>query len=139
MLHVSPEFSVPKHEFRFSYARSSGPGGQNVNKVNSKVVLTWPILHSASVPADIKHRFIKKYGGKVNKAGELILTSQRYRDQGRNVADCLEKLQLLLASVEHAPKRRIATRRTTGSKQRRLTAKKHLSTQKRLRREPHGE
>ncbi len=138
MLRVSPQISIPKHEFRFSFARSSGPGGQNVNKVNSKGVLTWSVIESPSVPDSVKQRFRHKFASRINKLGEFILTSQRYRDQGRNVADCLEKLSAMLASVEHPPKRRIPTRKTKSSKLRRLDNKKRQSTQKRMRREPGG-
>ena len=136
MLRISPALSIPRDEFRLSFARSSGPGGQNVNKVNSKVTLTWPLSFSPSVPAAIKSRFRLKFANRLNKNGELILTSQRFRNQVQNVADCLDKLRSMLASVEHPPKHRVATRRTKSSKRRRLEAKKHQATRKQLRRGP---
>jgi ribosome-associated protein len=136
MLRISPQLSLPKSEFRFTFARASGPGGQNVNKVNTKAMLAWNLQASPSVPPTIKDRFRHKFGTKINNSGDLIITSQRFRDQARNIDDCLEKLRAMLASVERPPKRRIATKRTKSSKLRRLAAKKHKSSQKQLRRSP---
>ena len=136
MLRVSPKIHITSNELRMTFARASGPGGQNVNKVNSKAVLTWSVDSSPGVPDDVKRRFRQKFGGRINHDGEFILTSQRFRDQPRNIADCFEKLRAMLAAVEHPPKRRIATRKTKSSKLRRLANKKHKSDRKRLRRGP---
>ena len=136
MLRVSPTINLTSDELRLTFARASGPGGQNVNKVNSKAVLTWSVDASRGVPDDVKSRFRQKFGGRINRNGELILASQRFRDQARNIADCMEKLRAMLAAAEHPPKRRIATRKTKSSKMRRLANKKHKSVQKHLRRGP---
>lgn len=139
MLRVNDRISIPFTEFDFTFARSGGPGGQNVNKVNSKVTLRWNITSSPSLPSDVLARFCSKYHRRMTKDGDLVMHSQRYRDQGRNVADCLEKLRELLLEVAVAPRRRKPTRPTKGSVQRRLTAKKQRSDRKQNRRRPASE
>jgi ribosome-associated protein len=136
MLHVHPRVQIPLAEFRLSFARSSGPGGQNVNKVNSKVTLHWPVRSSPSIPDDVRERLVAKYRKRINSQGELVLHSQRYRDQGKNVTDCLEKLRQLLLNVVVPPKRRIATRPSRAAKQRRVDEKKSRGQKKELRRKP---
>ena len=136
MLRVNNRISIPFTEFDFTFARSGGPGGQNVNKVNSKVTLRWAIVKSPTLPADVLTRFRAKYHRRITKEGDLVMTSQRYRDQGRNVADCLEKLRELLLEVAVAPRTRRPTRRTKGSVQRRLKGKKQQSEKKQNRRRP---
>jgi ribosome-associated protein len=138
-LQVSPRLSVPLAEFEWSFVRSSGPGGQNVNKVNSKAMLTWPVKWSPSLTAELKHRFVGKYANKINRSGQLVLSSQRFRDQSRNVADCLAKLRQMLAEIEHPPRRRIPSRPTASSGRRRLAAKRRQATRKQLRRGPAGD
>jgi len=99
VLTVNPQIDVPHTEFEFSFARSSGPGGQNVNKVNSKAMLRWPVRANLSLPAEVRQRFLARFGSRLTVDGDLLITSQRYRDQGRNVADCLEKLREMLLVV----------------------------------------
>lgn len=118
------KISIPQDELHFTYARSSGAGGQNVNKVNSKAVLRWLPATSRAMPEPVRARFMARYGSKLNAEGELIIASERHRDQGRNAADCLDKLREMIASVWRAPKKRVATKPTFGSKQRRIKAKK---------------
>jgi ribosome-associated protein len=136
MFHVHPRVQIPLAEFRWTFARSSGPGGQNVNKVNSKVTLHWPVKSSPSIPDDVRERFVAKYRKRINSEGELVLHSQRYRDQGKNVTDCLEKLSQLLLDVVTPPKRRIATRPSRAAKQRRVDEKKSRGQKKELRKKP---
>jgi ribosome-associated protein len=136
MLRVNDRILIPYTEFDFTFARSGGPGGQNVNKVNSKVTLRWSITRSSTLPSDVFARFRAKYHRRITKDGDLVMTSQRYRDQGRNVADCLEKLRGLLLEVAVAPRKRKPTRRTKGSVQRRLNDKKQQSVKKQNRRRP---
>jgi len=139
MLRVNDRISIPYTEFDFTFARSGGPGGQNVNKVNSKVTLRWDVTTSPTLPADVLARFRAKYHRRITKDGDLVMYSQRYRDQGRNVADCLEKLRELLLEVAVAPRTRRPTRRTKGSVQRRLKDKKQQSDKKHGRRRPTGD
>ena len=130
---VNDEIRIPGSEFSLSFARSSGPGGQNVNKVNSKAVLKWNVTASGSLPDDIKSRFFQRFGQRVNQAGEIVLASDRYRDQPRNVADCYEKMRQLIQAVLVAPRKRIKTRPSKASKERRLQQKRHTSQRKQSR------
>jgi ribosome-associated protein len=136
---INPRLKIPTSEFTWTFVRSSGPGGQNVNKVNSKAVLRWPLAASTSLPADVRDRFLARYGRRVTADGELLVSSQRYRDQGRNVADCLEKLRDLLSTVATPPKRRRPTRPKAGDIQRRLDAKKQSAAKKKGRQPPQWE
>lgn len=131
MLVVNQRISVPLTEFQFSFSRSSGPGGQNVNKVNTKVTLHWSIASSTSVPEDVRARFVAKFRRRINNNGQLVVVSQRFRDQGRNVGDCLAKLREMLNSVATAPKTRKATRPSRASRERRLQAKQRTGEKKR--------
>jgi ribosome-associated protein len=135
-LDVTSRIQIPLDELRFTYARSSGPGGQNVNKVNTKVTVHWPIETSPSVPMDVRARFIQRFRRRINKRGELVIHSQRYRDQERNYGDCLDKLRAMLLEVATVPKKRKPTRPSRGSKERRLRQKKSRSETKSRRRPP---
>lgn len=130
MLVVNHHISIPLTEFEFTFSRSSGPGGQNVNKVNTKVTLHWSITTSASVPEEMRARFVAKFRRRINNQGQLVVISQRFRDQGRNVGDCLAKLREMLTSVAVAPKVRKATRPTRASRERRLQAKQRTGEKK---------
>ena len=134
MLVVSDRIRIPLREIHFTFARSGGAGGQNVNKVNSKAILRWSVTGSDSLPADVRRRFQAAYKRRITLEGDLVLMSQRFRDQGRNVADCLEKLRGFLAAVAQAPRPRRPTRPGRGAKERRLSAKKKQSDKKRDRR-----
>jgi ribosome-associated protein len=134
VLVVSDKLKIPLAEFSFQFARSSGPGGQNVNKVNTKVQLRWAVTRSPSLPEAVRQRFLDKYGNRINAEGELQISSTRYRDQKRNQEDCLEKLAELLRAVAEPPKKRKKTRPTRGSKERRLKDKKQQSERKEGRR-----
>ena len=135
MLVVSEKIQVPLRELQFTYARSQGPGGQNVNKVNSKATLRWPVTANESLPVGVRNRFLEKYKHRITTDGDLLLTSQRFRDRGRNVSDCLDRLRELIASVATPPKSRRATKPTKGSKIRRRK-KKEANSQKKKGRKP---
>lgn len=136
---VSRRLSIAPGELRWSFARSSGPGGQNVNKVNTKVTLRWAVTTSPSLPDDVKDRFIARYRSRLTSEGHLLLSSQRYRDQGRNLADCLQRLEAMLVAVAAPPKKRKATRPSRASVERRLKSKQAQSARKQLRRRPPSE
>ena len=106
---VTATLSIPDTELDWSFSRSSGPGGQNVNKVSSKATLFWDVTQSPSLPDVVRQRFLEAFRNKINKQGQLVLSSQRFRDQPRNVRACLEKLHELLTLVESPPRRRKKT------------------------------
>ncbi len=134
MLVVNDHLKIPLKEFRFSFARSSGPGGQNVNKLNTKATLRWAVLTSPSLSESVRRRLLAGRARRVSGEGDFIVTSQRFRDAGRNVADCLEKLRAMLAEAAVEPKIRRVTKPTRGSVTRRLDAKRRLSRKKQERR-----
>lgn len=135
-LEITPRLRIPLREFRYSVARSSGPGGQNVNKVNSKVILRWSPRETAGLPPDVLSRFLARYGSRLTEDGELVIASEKTRDQPKNRADCLAKLAALIRSVAVAPKVRRATKPSLGSKRRRLADKKVRAETKQSRQKP---
>jgi ribosome-associated protein len=136
VLVVTNSLAIPLDEFRFEFARSGGPGGQNVNKVNSKAVLRWLPAESPSLPPAVRDRLLRAVASRLTKEGELLVTSQLTRDQPRNVEDCLEKVRELVLAAARPPKARRPSRPTLASKVRRVEAKLRRSTTKRLRRKP---
>ena len=125
---------IAQSEFTLTFSRSSGAGGQSVNKLNTKATLTWNIESSSCCRDEVKKRFIEKY--KHYMSGDVVtIRSQRYRSQKRNIDDCVNKLNDFLTSVEYAPKNRRATKPTKGSVKRRLEHKKMRSINKKLRSE----
>src|SRR5207253_4054070 len=133
MMDVNESIQIPDDEFEWSFVRSGGPGGQNVNKVASKAVLRWNVVVTTALPPDVKSRFLSQQRNRLTGGGELVLSSQRYRDQERNRQDCLEKLLAMLRQALTVPKKRRATRPTAGSRKRRLESKKRRSAVKRER------
>lgn len=134
--HLSNDTSIriPRSEVEFTFARSSGPGGQNVNKVNSKATLRWNLLASPSVSDELRQRLLRLYARRITEQGDLLITSQRYRDQARNIEDCLHKLQEMVASAARVPKRRRPTRPTKKSAEERLKRKQVQARKKQTRR-----
>ncbi len=138
-LRVTERILVPGDELSCSFARSGGPGGQNVNKVSSKATLRWTPSASASMPPAVRDRLLRAVEGKLTVEGELLITSQKTRDQGRNVADCLDKLREIILAVSRPPKVRRPTKPTRASQIRRVEAKSRRSDAKRLRKRPEPE
>ena len=124
MLVIDRRIRISPGEIEFRFARSSGPGGQNVNKVNSKAILRWPIDRSAGLPEDVRRRFRRRFARRITRDGVLVLTGQRYRDQKRNVADCLDKLRGMLEEVAAEPTPRRRTRPGPAARERRLGEKR---------------
>ena len=136
MLIINEQIRIPRSEFQFDFVRSSGPGGQNVNKVNSKAILKWDITNSKSLPVDVKNRFENRFHHRIGKDGIFTISSQRSRDQRRNIEDCIFKVKELVLSIVVPPKTRIATKPSKASKRRRLEAKQRKSNKKQMRRPP---
>jgi ribosome-associated protein len=133
MLVVNEEIVIPEGELQFSYSRSSGPGGQNVNKVNSKVQLRWNPASSTSFPAEIRQRLLARYSTRLTADGDLLFTSDETRDRRRNQELCLEKLRQLVLSVARPPKVRKKTRPSRSSKEKRRNDKRKRGEHKRNR------
>jgi ribosome-associated protein len=139
MLVINSKIQIPESEFSFTYVRSSGPGGQNVNKVNSKAVLRWNAVASPSLPDEVRARLLATHAGRVTSEGDLIVTSQRFRDQGRNAADALDKLREIIARATIRPKKRRATKPSRAAVRRRLESKQAHSRTKQRRQKPGDE
>jgi ribosome-associated protein len=131
---VTPRLTIPAGELAFSFTRSGGPGGQNVNKVASKVELRWNPTTSAVLGADDRAWLVQRLASRLTGDGTLIITSTATRDQLKNRDDALGKLALIVRSALFRPKERRATRPTRASKRRRLDDKRHRSDVKRARR-----
>jgi ribosome-associated protein len=136
VLVVDERIRIPLREFRFSYARSSGPGGQHVQKVSTKATLRWDVTHTASLPEDVRARFVARFHRRIGADGRLVITSQRFRDQGRNTADCIEKLRAMLVEVAAPPRPRRKTRPGRRAVERRLDEKRARGRIKRQRGRP---
>lgn len=101
------KFTIEEDEFQYTFSRSRGPGGQNVNKINSKVTLHWSIDSKAwQVDIEAKDRFVEKYKNKINNDNCVVLSSDQSRNQKKNVDLVLKKLAEMLLSIEYAPKKR---------------------------------
>jgi len=125
---------IPAAEVRVSFARSGGPGGQNVNKVSSKVELRWTPATTTALAAAERAWLLERLARRLTAEGELLVTSTLTRDQGRNRDDAAEKLAAIVRAALHRPKARRPTRPTRASKERRLAAKKQRSRVKSVRR-----
>jgi ribosome-associated protein len=136
---ITAAILIPDEELIFSFARSGGPGGQNVNKVASKAILHWDLSSNTSLPPEVKERLRARQSGRLTTEGALVIQSQRFRDQAKNIEDCREKLRAMVLEVLHPPRPRKATKPSKGSKQRRLEAKRQQSQRKAGRRRPSGE
>jgi ribosome-associated protein len=139
MLRINDEIAIPLSEFRWEFSKSGGPGGQNVNKVNSKVVLRWNPVTSPSLAGPVRQRLLGTIASRLTREGELLVASQRSRDQAKNLADCLSKLRTLVKAAAEPPKLRRPSRPTAASHARRVEAKLRRSATKRLRRDPNQE
>jgi ribosome-associated protein len=131
MLEITPTLALSDEELVERFVRSSGPGGQNVNKVATAVELRFDIANSPSLPEPVRARLLAKRDRRVTDEGVLVLSAQRFRTQDRNREDARERLKAFVESGLHAPRPRIATRPSRAAKQRRLDEKRGRSTIKR--------
>ncbi len=128
MFEINQRFGIPDEELVFTFARSGGPGGQNVNKVSSKAILHWNLSGNSTVPAEVKARLRTLQRNRITGDGELVIQSQEFRDQEKNKSACLEKLREFLVQAWFVPKVRRPSKPTRGSKERRLQAKKRRAS-----------
>ena len=136
MIRVTDQISIDESEISESFVRSSGPGGQNVNKVATAVQLRFDARHSPSLPEPVRARLEKLAGSRLTKDGTVVIFADRFRTQERNRADALERLLQLIRRAADLPKARRPTRPTAASKERRLKGKSERSGVKQLRGRP---
>jgi ribosome-associated protein len=129
---ITDTLSLDDNDLEISFSRSGGSGGQNVNKVSSKVHLRLK-LAQCSLDEAVKMRLRTQNPSKVTEAGDFLVTSEKTRDQHQNVEDAKEKLAQMIRAALYPPKPRKKTKRTKGSERRRLEGKKHHSEKKRMR------
>ncbi|MCC6738148.1 MAG: aminoacyl-tRNA hydrolase [Planctomycetia bacterium] len=130
-LRVTESWIVPAAVFRVAFSRGGGPGGQNVNKLNTKAELRVRVADLAFPRPDVEARFRERFGSRITADGEIVLTSHTGRSQSQNLEDCTARLAEFLRSVLVAPKIRRPTRPTRASKERRFEAKRHRSEKRR--------
>ena len=133
MHRITDTISIDDSELSESFVRSSGPGGQNVNKVSSAVQLRFDVRHSPSLPNDVAIRLMRLAGKRLTKEGVIVIVAQAHRDQTRNRADARERLFDLIRQAAVRPVPRRATKVPKAQKRKRIEGKKHRSAIKSLR------
>ncbi len=133
MIRVTDTISIDEDEIEESFVRSSGPGGQNVNKLSTAVQLRFDVRRSLSLPNDVAIRLMKLAGKRLTKDGVLVIIAQTARTQERNRAEARERLIELIREASVKPVKRLATKPTKASKTRRLEGKKRRADVKGMR------
>ncbi len=133
MIFIADNIYIDETEIRFEFIRSSGPGGQNVNKLSTAVQLKFPIKETQTLPVRVKKRFMDLFGKRVSGRGVMIITARRFRSQEKNRQDAINRLVSFLRSAAYRPKSRCPTSTPLRSKAKRLESKKRTSRKKTLR------
>ena len=134
MIRVTDSIAIDEAEIEESFVRSSGPGGQNVNKLSTAVQLRFDVRRSPSLPNDVAIRLMRLAGKRMTKDGVLVIVAQRHRTQERNRADALDRLIDLIREAAVPPTPRRPTRPPKASRERRLEGKRHRASIKGTRR-----
>ena len=133
MIRITEHISIDDAEIEERFIRSSGPGGQNVNKLSTAVQLRFDARHSPSLPDDVSARLQRLAGKRLTREGVIVITAQRHRTQERNRQDARDRLIELIQQASVAPVKRRPTRPTKASRERRIEGKKHRASIKGLR------
>jgi len=132
---MNPRFEIPVSELDFSFSRSGGPGGQNVNKLETKVTARWNFQRSGSLSEHQKHLIAEKLKNRIGEEGELIVSSQTERLQGRNRQRAISVMNGLVNAALAEPRKRKKTKVPFRSREKRLEAKRKISEKKKSRRD----
>jgi len=132
-MRVSASIDIPESELTERFLRADGPGGQHVNRTESAVELRFDVAHSPSLPDAVRARVLARRDRRLTDDGVLVIQARRFRDQARNRDDARDRLVEIIHAVLVPPKKRVATRPTRASKERRLAGKKQRGTVKRNR------
>lgn len=136
MITVTRNIRIPDGEIRFTFIRSAGPGGQNVNKLSTAVQLRFDVEGSPSLPERVKRRLALFAGSRLTSGGELLIEARRFRTRERNRRDALDRLTALIRKAAHRPKTRRPTKPSKAAKRARLESKLRRGRTKELRRKP---
>lgn len=135
MIRINDRISIDEAELEEQFVRSSGPGGQNVNKVSTAVELRFDVARSNALTPPIRQRLVRLAGNRLTKDGVLIIRAERFRTQEQNRADARARLIDMVKSAAVSPKFRVKTKPSKAAKERRIKAKVQRGTIKKLRRE----
>ncbi len=127
MIQITPTISIDDNEVELSFIRSSGPGGQNVNKVATAVQLRFNAAHSPSLPGGVRRRLLALAGKRASGEGVIVITANRHRTQDANRKDAIDRLVEMIEKATHVPKPRVATKVSRTQKKKRLEGKRQRS------------
>jgi len=133
MLRVTPSLVIDEKDLIYDFIHSSGPGGQNVNKVATAVQLRFDVQHTTSLPEEVKDRLVKLAGSRLTGQGEIIIEAKRYRSQVKNREDATRRLLTLITQASEKPKVRRKTRPSVSAKAARVSEKKRRGVTKKIR------
>ena len=134
MIPITDKIAIDEGEIQLDFVRSSGPGGQNVNKVSTAVQLRFDVAHSPSLPEDVRQRLARLAGSRLTASGILVIDARRSRSQEQNRQDAIQRLVQLIRQATRPPKPRHSTKPTAASRQRRLDTKRRRGAVKEMRR-----
>jgi ribosome-associated protein len=138
MIAITANIAIDERELQFDFVRASGPGGQNVNKVATAAQLRFDVRHSRNLSEEVRMRLINLAGKKMTAEGILVIEAKRFRSQDRNRQDAVDRLTALIRKAAKKPTRRLKTRPSKASRERKMEAKRLRSRTKLLRRHVTG-